>query len=385
MKKTYKFRIYPSKKQEKLLNNTLELCRFTYNKQLELKINKYKEDKTNLTQFDLNNNLIRLKEQDKELNNIHSQVLQEVNKRISLAFSNFFRKLKNKESPGFPRFKGKNRYDSITYPQSGFKLNNKLYLSKIGELNLVKCREIKGKIKTLTIKKTHTNKWFAYFSIEYKIEKNSELNEKTIGIDLGLEHFYADSEGNLINNPKYLRKSEYKLKFLQRKLSKKLKSSKNRQKARIKLSKIHEKITNQRADFLHKLSRKLVNNYSKIAIEKLQVKNMIQNKCLSKSINDASWNKFVQLLYYKAEDAGGKVIEVNPKGTSQYCICGNKVEKSLAIRIHKCNNCGISINRDIMSAILIKNKAINTAGSTGINAWGNISAETSMNQESQGI
>jgi len=126
MKKTYKFRIYPSKKQEKLLNNTLELCRFTYNKQLELKINKYKEDKTNLTQFDLNNNLIRLKEQDKELNNIHSQVLQEVNKRISLAFSNFFRKLKNKESPGFPRFKGKNRYDSITYPQSGFKLNNKL-------------------------------------------------------------------------------------------------------------------------------------------------------------------------------------------------------------------------------------------------------------------
>jgi len=112
---------------------------------------------------------------------------------------------------------------------------------------------------------------------------------------------------------------------------------------------------------------------------------MIQNKCLSKSINDASWNKFVQLLYYKAEDAGGKVIEVNPKGTSQYCICGNKVEKSLAIRIHKCNNCGISINRDIMSAILIKNKAINTAGSTGINAWGNISAETSMNQESQGI
>jgi len=387
MKLTYKFRLYPSRKQENQLNKTLDICRFTYNKQLELKINKYKEESISLSQFDLNNNLVKLKEQFREFNEVHSQVLQEVNKRISLAFNGFFRRAKNKENPGFPRFKSKFRYDSITYPQSGFQLENKLYLSKIGEISVVKHREVKGKIKTLTIKRTLTNKWFAYFTVEKEIEKKIIQNQRSIGIDMGLNNFYADSEGNLIDNPKYLRKSEERLKLLQRKLSKKVKGSKNRLKSRFKVSKLHEIIFNQRDDFLHKESRKLVNNYQNIAVEKLNIKGMNKNYHLAKSINDASWNKFLQMLSYKAEEAGGKLTEINPRGTSQYCICGNKVEKSLAVRTHKCNSCGININRDTMSAILIKKIAFEdfTVGSTGINAWGNETAVLSMNQESNGI
>jgi len=260
-----------------------------------------------------------------------------------------------------------------------------LYLSKIGEISIVKHREIKGKIKTLTVKRTLTNKWFAYFTVDKEVEHKTI--QRSIGIDLGLNNFYADSEGNLVYNPKYLRKSEERLKLLQRKLSKKVKGSKNRLKARLKVSKLHEKIFNQRNDFLHKESRKLVNNYQNIAVEKLNIKGMTQNHYLAKSINDASWNKFLQLLSYKAEEAGGKLIEINPKGTSQYCVCGNKVEKSLAVRTHKCNICGININRDTMSAILIKKIAFEdfTVGSTGINAWGNETVVSSMNQESNGI
>ncbi len=381
-KKVYKFRIYPSKRQELILNQNLEICKFIYNQQLELKINKYKEDKTNLSQFDLNNNLVKLKEQH-NLNQVHSQVLQEVNKRISLAFSNFYRRVKNKENPGFPRFKSKFRYGSITYPQSGFKFNNQLYLSKIGSINIVKHRGIEGKIKNLTIKKASSNKWFACFSVEKEIE-TKPTNNNSLGIDLGLNHFYADSEGNLIDNPRYLRKTEKRLKLIQRKLSKKKKGSKNRNKLRLKLAKLHERISNQRLDFLHKQSRYLSNNYNLIAVEKLKIQNMAKNHYLAKSINDASWNKFLQMLSYKVEETGGKLVEIDPRNTSQYCICGNKVEKTLSTRIHKCSNCDTEMNRDIMSAIIIKKIAFEnyTVGSTGINAWGNETIVSSMNQES---
>ncbi len=386
-KRVYKFRIYPNRQQEYSLAKTLENCRFLYNKQLESKINRYKEDKTNLSQFDLNNNLIELKEKNKDFYKIYGQVLQEINKRINLAFSNFYRKIKKGEKAGFPRFKTKNRYNSITYPQYGFKLEkNQLYLSKIGSVNLVKHREIKGKIKTLTIKKTSSNKWYVYFSVEKETENKSTLNDNSVGIDLGLNHFYADSEGNLKDNPRYLRKTEKKLKIIQRKLSRKKKGSKNRNKYRLKLAKVHERISNQRLDFLHKESRYLANNYNLIAVEKLKIQNMTKNHYLAKSINDASWNKFLQLLSYKVEETGGKLVGIDPRNTSQSCICGNKVEKTLVVRIHKCSNCKIEINRDVMSAMIIKALAFShiessTMSNMESNALGDISVETSMNQE----
>lgn len=385
--KTYNFRLYPNKTQESNLSKLLDMARLAYNKQLELKIKTYKEKSINLTQFDLNNNLLKLKQENPFLYDIHSQALQNINQRISYAFNNFYRRLKNKENPGFPRFKGKNRYDSITFPQSGFSLSNKLYISKMGNISIVQHREIKGKIKTMTIKRTLSGKWFAVFCAEQQDNLEKSSANKLIGIDVGLYHFYADSNGNLIENPRCLRKSEDKLAKIQRMHSRKKKGSKNRNKSRIKIAGIYEKITNQRKDFLHKESRKLANLSNNIAVEKLSISNMVKNKYLSKSIADASWQRFIQMLSYKVEETGGKLIEVNAKGTSQYCICGNKVEKTLAVRIHRCTKCNIEIDRDVMSAMIIKQLAIKgtTAGSAESNAWGDVSREMPMNQESQCI
>ena len=371
MIKTYQFRLYPSKKQENMLHNALGLARFAYNRQLELKIQTYQSSGKNFSQFDLNNSLIELKKANPFLLKLHSQALQNINQRIAFAFENFYGRIRNGKKAGFPRFKGKGRYDSITYPQSGFSLENKLYVSKIGNISIVQHREIQGKIKTLTIKCTPTKKWFASFSAEQEkeIAPNRKLNP--IGIDVGLCHFYADSRGNFVDNPRWLRKSGQKLAKLQKKHSRKKIGSINRQRSRLKVALIHEKIANQRQDFLHKESRKLANCYSYIGIEKLTIKNMINNHHLAKSIADASWQKFRQMLAYKVEETGGKLVEVNAWGTSQYCICGNRVEKTLAIRIHKCNKCGVEIDRDIMSAIVIEKLALfgTTAGSAGSNAW----------------
>jgi len=164
------------------------MARLAYNKQLELKIKTYKEKSINLTQFDLNNNLLKLKQENPFLYDIHSQALQNINQRISYAFNNFYRRVKNKENPGFPRFKGKNRYDSITFPQSGFSLSNKLYISKMGNISIVQHREIKGKIKTMTIKRTLSGKWFAVFCAEQQDNLEKSSANKLIGIDVGLYH-----------------------------------------------------------------------------------------------------------------------------------------------------------------------------------------------------
>lgn len=348
-----------------------------------MKIQSYKEDGKSLTNFDLNNCLLSLKAKYPELKKIHSQILQDVSKRVSLAFQHFFRRVKSKEKPGFPRFKCKNRYHSLTFPQSGFCLDEKLTISKIGEISIVKHRHVKGKIKTMTIKKSSSNKWHAYFCVEYEPQKKVKVNFNVLGIDLGLHHFYADSDGNIVNNPRYLRNSEEKLSHLQKFHSRKKKGSRNKQRLRLKVALLYEKILNQRNDFLHKQTRMLANLYSIIAVEKLSIKNMIHNKYLSKSISDAGWYKFLQILAYKVEETGGKILKVSARGTSQYCICGNKAKKTLAVRVHKCDKCGIEIDRDIMSAIIIKFTALNgaTAGSAVSNALGDERLLSSMNQE----
>ena len=363
--------------------NQLELVRFVYNEQLSFKIKSYEQNCVNVNYFGLNKHLLVLKEEYPELKNIHSQVLQNAGKRVSIAFEHFFRRVKRKENPGYPRFKGKNHYHSITFPQKGFLVDDKLHISKIGHIEIVKHRNIKGRIKTMTLKKMSTDKWYAYFSVEQEIQKKLEKKDKIIGLDLGLLHFYADSEGHFVDNPRWLRKSEKNLAHLQRSHSKKKKGGRNRQKSRIKIARLHEKILNRRKDFIHKESRKLADSYSIIAIEKLSINNMLHHRYLSKSISDAGWGKFLQLLAYKVEETGGKLVRVDPNGTSQYCICGNRVEKSLAIRVHKCNKCGIEMDRDIMSAMLIKQFALihTTAGSAGSNAWEDESAFSSMSQE----
>ena len=382
--RTYKFRIFPSKSVAKKLGSTLRACNFLYNSELEYEEQLYYSEERFVGRDELNLLIPDWRVINPDLKKVHSQVLQNVSDRLVKSFENFFGRVKRDEKAGFPRFKSKDRYDSFTFPQKGFKLEgNKLKLSKIGLVNVKLHRNVKGRIKTSTIKKTCTNKWFACFSVEEEKETKQYKPNKSIGIDVGLNSFYADSEGNKVDNPRWLKKSEERLKLLQRQHSKKQKESKNRKKSRLKIAKLHEKVVNQRNDFLHKQSRKLVNSYFLIAVEKLSIKNMVKNRYLAKSISDAGWRKFLQFLSYKAEEAGGRIVEVNARGTSQRCICGNEVKKSLSVRAHKCSKCGRNLDRDVMSAILIKASALkeHTAGTAGINACEDVPSGTSMKQE----
>ncbi|MDA2936097.1 transposase, partial [Patescibacteria group bacterium AH-259-L05] len=384
---------YPTKAQQALLESQLSFCRWLYNYFLEQRKNAYEKDKTRITCFDQIKQIPELKKEKPELNKIYSQVLQDVPRRLDKSFQNFFRRVtENKngkiQKPGYPRFKGKNRYDSIAYPQSGFESkNNKLNLSKIGSIKIILHRPIKGNIKTLTIRRTNTNKWYAYFTVEIDQELQKPLLEHIarkdcVGIDVGLSSFLTTDTGEETDNPRYLRKSEEKLAQIQRNHSQKKLRSNNRNKSRLKIAKLHEKINNQRQNFLHKLSKSLVNNFQLIAFEKLNIKGLVKNKYLSKAITDASWGTFLQMLTYKAEEAGIWAIGVNPQNTSQMCSgCTKHVPKTLAARIHKCPECGLTIDRDMNAARNILTLALTTVGTTEINACGDVSLEMSLKQE----
>lgn len=365
----FRYRIYPSKKQIAKLNQTISDCCFIYNKLLEAKINAYKTDKTNLTQFDLN----RLtKDFDVP---IHSQVRQNISKRINDAFNHFFRRVKEKKGKaGFPRFKNFNRYKSITFPQSGFKFisDKRLFVSKIGSVPIILHRTPKGKLKTFTIKRTAKG-WFAIFSCSNVPIEKIEVKNNHIGIDVGIESFAVLSDGTQIKNPKLLRKSEKKLSKFQRRLSKKKKGSANRRKARFKVAKLHQRIFNQRQDFLHKTSFTIIKEFKIISVEKLQIKNMVKNHYLAKSIADASWGCFVQMLSYKVEKTGGQLVKVNPKNTSKTCSkCRNIQDMPLSQREFKCLKCGFVCHRDLNSAILIDRAGLAQISSSEDNACGDI-------------
>ena len=364
----FRYKIYPSQKQIVKLNKTISDCCFIYNKLLEAKVNAYKTDKTNITQFDMNK---IAKDFDVP---IHSQVKQNISKRINDAFNHFFRRIKNKETPGFPRFKSLNRYKSITFPQSGFKLisDKRLFVSKIGNIPIVLHRVPKGKIKTFTIKRTALG-WFAVFSCSDVPVEKINVPDNHIGIDVGIESFAVLSNRTKIENLKFLIKSEEKLARLQRRLSRKKKGSTNRRKARFKVARLHQRIFNQRQDFLHKTSLAIIKQFKIISVEDLQIKNMVQNHYLARSINDASWGCFVQMLSYKVEKTGGQLVKVNPKNTSKTCSkCGNIQDMPLANREFNCLKCGFVCHRDLNASINLDTLGLREISSSEENACGEI-------------
>jgi len=343
----FRYRIYLSRKQKNRLLDNFKTCKIIHNELLNLSITNYKETGNGLFKYDFNKFLTN------KYQNIHSQVKQNVSDRVSKSFSNFFRRIKNNsKQKGFPRFKSSIK--SITYPQSGFNFVNekRLLVSKIGSIQIVLDRIPKGKIKTMTIKRNQAGQWFAIFSCEIELPKIIHNSKKSVGIDVGIKNFATLSDGKVINNPRFLIKSENKLKKLHKKLSRKKKGSKNRFKTKLRLSRQYAKVTNQRTDFLHKESRKIANEYSKIAVEDLKIKNMVKNHKLAKHINDASWNSFIQMLSYKAVECGGQIIKVNPKNTSKICSnCDNIQEMPLSERTFKCLKCGFTCDRDLNASI----------------------------------
>jgi len=356
MKRTYKFKLEPTKQQIEQIETTLNLCRWLYNSMLEQRKLAYKHWNISLTFYTQKKELPQLKKEFPEFNQVYSQVLQDVCQRLDNTFQAFFRRLKNGEKAGYPRFKGKNRYDSFTYPQSGFSLDGKyLKLSKIGKVRIKLHRQVEGKIKTCTIIRKN-GKYYACLSCE--VEQKHESTGKQVGVDLGVKHLAITSDGEFFEHPKYLRKAEKRLKYLQRMVARRKKGSNRRRKAVAMLAKCHEYIANQRRDTAHKISRYLVDHYDLIAFEDLNIKGMIKNHHLAKSIADAGWNQLVQFTNYKAEYAGKKVVLVDPRNTTQVCSeCGQIVKKTLKDRIHKCS-CGYIEDRDINAARNILKKAV---------------------------
>lgn len=360
--RNYKYRIYPNKEQERKLTSWLKTCRIIYTSALADRKNHYARTSRGLTRTAQQVTLKADKAKHPRVKEVHSQPVQEVLFRVERAFNNFFRRVNSGEKPGYPRYKGPGQYNSLTFTQFGDGLgasfhNDKLKLSKIGLVKIKFHREISGVIKTCTIKRESSGKWYAVLTVEI-CSVPYPINELSIGLDVGVKEFAVLSNGEKVANPKHLQKAERKLKTLQRNLSRKKKGSKNRAKARLKLARQHERVHNQRKDFHHKVSAQLVRRFGKIVVEDLKIRNIVKNHNLAKSISDAGWGKFISMLAYKAESAGRTVEKVPPHGTTQECNrCGTVVRKNLSVRTHICPYCGLVLDRDHNAAINILNKA----------------------------
>lgn len=352
--KTLKYRLYPSSAQRTKMQNVLDACRWVYNKTLEVRKEAWEEQKKSLSLYDTIRMLPRWKAEHPWLKQAHSQVLQEVCMRVDLAFQHFFRRCQNRENPGYPRFKGEGWYKSFTFPQSGFKTvgDNKVYLSKIGNVKIVLHRPIEGEVKRLHVKRDALGNWYACFVVEFEPEPLEPTHE-VVGIDLGCEKLATFSNGEQIDNPRFFSKDEKALAKAQRKLDECKRGTAEYRKRRRVVQHIHRRIKNRRHDFAHQLSRKLVDEYQIIVFENLDIKDMQDGnwRSLNKSISDVAWGQLVRLTQEKAEWAARTVITVDPRNTSQMCSgCGRIVKKSLSDRVHSCPHCGLEIDRDVNAA-----------------------------------
>jgi putative transposase len=357
MIKSYKYRIEPTRTQQELINKHIGSCRFLYNLALETKQTAYAGNKVNLGCFDLMKQLPDLKKECAWLKEINSQSLQQSITHLDNAFTKFF-----KGQADFPNFKKKSARQSFNIPQNvivDFD-NNKLIIPKFKKgIKIILHRVFKGIIKQATISKTPTGKYFVSILVENNIvtpiKSNITINN-TIGIDLGIKSFLVTSDGLRFDNPKFFKKSESRLKYIQSKYSKyKGKRTKHR------LNILYEYVTNQRKDYLNKISTQLIKSHDSVAIENLNIKGMLQNHNLSQSISDVGWGMFVDMLKYKSEWYGKNILQIGRfEPSSKTChICGN-INKELELKDREwiCNGCGTVHDRDFNAAINIKNFAL---------------------------
>src|SRR5713226_768569 len=365
MRKTFQYRIFPNKKQVAKLNETLEECRWLYNHLLETRKTSYEQYGENLSLYQQQETFGILKHERPSLKGVHSQVLQNVAVRIDLAFKAFFRRVReHTEKSGFPRFKSYGRYDSFTFPQSGFNIthDHRVTLSKIGSIKMVYHRPIKGKVKTCTIRRSSTGKWYVSFSVECDPERLDPVATQ-VGIDVGLKTFATLSNGEEIANPRFFRKEEKALAKVQRKHAQLAKGTPERRKHRQVVARVHERIAFRRDTFTHQESRQIVDRFGVICIEDLHVNRMVHNHCLAKSIHDAAWSEFFSKLSYKAEEAGRRYVKVNPAYTSQTCsACGHRKIMPLDVRVFDCPCCHVHLDRDLNAALNIRGLGLQALG-----------------------
>ena len=379
MRTSYQYRLKPTKEQAETLDKTLNMLRCQYNYQLAQRFDWYEQNRCSIdrcslvvchipelkdkpNRFSQQATLTQLKKDRPWYKSIHSQVLQEVAKKVELAFDKWLKGDCNGKKSGKPRFKGKGQYKTFTYPQ--FKKehfqNDKITLSKIGTVKVIVHRQIPNgfEIKTVAVTKK-ANGYYVTLSLEDQTVPTTKPDfdtDKIVGIDVGLIDFIVTSHDDRIEAPLFLRKAERKLKSAQRRVSRRKKGSNRRKKAIKKLGKQHKKVADTRKDFHFKTANNLLKKYDVIAVEKLNIKGLAKSR-LAKSVNDAGWGQFISILTVKAENAGLKVVAINPNGTSQECSsCGNKVKKPLSQRMHNCPVCYTSLCRDLNAAINILNR-----------------------------
>ena len=361
--KTFRYRIYPSRRQVQCLNNQLLFCCELYNAAIQERRDAYRFTGKSISRFDQIYQLPEIRANREEIASINFKVLEDVIARVDGAFQGFFSRVRKGQKAGYPRFRSFRRYDSITFREIGNALNgNKLRLSKIGHVRINLHRAIEGTVKTLTIKR-EAGRWFAAFVCQVE-PSPLPFSNATIGVDVGLTAFATLSDGTMIDNPRWYRHGERTLRVAQRRIARRKKGSNHRHKAIVLLQRAHVRVRSQRADFHHKLARSLVNQFGLIAVEDLNVKGLTRMR-LAKSVHDAGWSAFITKLCAKAEEAARIVVKVDPRGTSQICLCGAKVRKTLKDRLHICLSCGLSANRDHVSAQVILGRGLRLQDLTG--------------------
>ncbi len=365
MRKMMKYRLYPTDAQAEALDGQLaEACRL-YNAALQERHDAYKREGLSLNYYTQASQLKEIRaEGASALANFSSS--QDVLRRVDKTFKAFFRRVKTgAEKPGYPRFKSRRRFDSYTFPSwgDGCRLSDagRLYLQGVGHLKVKWHRPLDGTVKTVTVKR-QAGTWFVCFSVEYVVEALPG-NDARVGIDVGLTDFATLSTGETIANPRHYRKAQKTLRIAQRRVARRQRGGRNRRKAVVLLQKAHAHVQNQRADFHHKTARTLMNTYGVIAVEDLRIKGLASGM-LAKAVHDAGWSAFFNKLAAKAEEAGRLLVKVNPRGTSQTCLCGAEVRKTLAQRWHQGPACGLSTARDHVSAQLISGLGLSLLGLT---------------------
>ena len=358
MIKVVKIRLYPNSQQQQALSQAFGNCRWLWNYCLNLMNQTYQDTGKGLSGYAVKKQIPQLKKEHEWLKLTYSQCLQQVCLNLGVAFNNFFERRAK-----YPRFKSKHSKQSIQYPQNAKRINDFLRLPMIGDIKAVFHREIKGKIKTVTVSKNKSGQYYAAILFEDGVDKPKRNTEgKAIGIDLGLIHFAITSDGSKYDNTKWIDKHEHNLKIKQQQLSRKQKGSNNRNKSRLKVAKVHNKIANCRSDFHHKLSRRIVNESQVICVENLGVVNMVKNHKLAKAIFQVGWGQFCTMLKYKAEQEGKVYQELDRFfPSSKTCnVCLNQVDSlPLDVRFWDCSSCGTKhIDRDVNAAKNIRDEGL---------------------------
>lgn len=363
MQKTFRYRLEPNAEQRQLFARFAGSCRFVYNQALAARKLAYEQDKKTLTFAGQCKTLTELKKAEDTtwLSEVHSQVTQQALKDLDSAYQHFFRRVKKGQTPGFPRFKKKGQKDSFRYPQGVKTEESRVFLPKIGWVGYRDSTPVRGTILQATVKKEGGH-WFVSLACETEVNAGycDISGASVLGIDVGLKQFATLSDGTETANPKFLKKQLRKLRIEQRKLKHKQKGSANRKRQVARIAKLHQKVKDARKDYAHKASTAIVKNHDVVVVEDLNIGGMVKNRKLSRAISDAGWGMFVEMLGYKLEWAGKKLLKVNRfYPSSKTCSgCEAMKEMPLHLRTYDCSACGLSLDRDVNAALNIRRQGM---------------------------